>query len=56
MTGLWKVLQTQLLEDLPYVPLWYEHQVFVSREGVSAYHLSADGSYDGLNAVERVSK
>lgn len=56
MTGLWKALQTQLLEDLPYVPLWYEHQVFVSREGVSAYHLSADGSYDGLNAVERASK
>jgi peptide/nickel transport system substrate-binding protein len=54
MTGLWHELQTHLLDDLPYVPLWYEHQVFVSREGVTAYQLSADGNYDGLNTVDRV--
>jgi peptide/nickel transport system substrate-binding protein len=56
MTGLWQELQAHLLDDLPYVPLWYEHQVYVSRGGVTAYQLSADGNYDGLNTVDRVKR
>lgn len=54
MTRIWHELQAHLLDDLPYVPLWYEHQVFVSRDDVTAYQLSADGNYDGLNMVNRV--
>jgi peptide/nickel transport system substrate-binding protein len=56
MTNLWHELQAHLLDELPYVPLWYENQVFVSREDVTAYQLSADGNYDGLNSVERVAR
>lgn len=56
MTAMWRRLQAQLLDDLPYVPLWYEDQVFVSAKDITAYHLSADGSYDGLNSVERIKR
>jgi peptide/nickel transport system substrate-binding protein len=45
-------LQALLLADLPYVPLWYEDQVFASRRELTGYHLAADGSYDALADVE----
>jgi peptide/nickel transport system substrate-binding protein len=45
-------LQQRLLETLPYVPLWYEDHVFVARKGISNYHLSLDGNYDGLKTVQ----
>ncbi|WP_197722169.1 ABC transporter substrate-binding protein [Sulfuriflexus mobilis] len=48
----WQRLQAQLLADLPYVPLWYEHQVFATTRGLDGYHLQADGSYVGLGTVE----
>jgi len=38
----------------PYVPLWYEDHVFVSRKGISGYHFGLDGSYDGLRTVQVV--
>jgi peptide/nickel transport system substrate-binding protein len=41
-------LQVQLLEELPYVPLWYEDQVLVLRRGVEDYLIAGDGNYDGL--------
>ncbi len=41
-------LQALLLRDLPYVPLWYEDQVFAGRNEVSGYALAADGNFDGL--------
>ncbi len=44
-------LQAYLLEALPYVPLWYEDHVAVTRRGVSGYVLAPDGNYDGLNTV-----
>ena len=56
MTRRWQALQVQLLDDLPYVPLWYEHQVFASREDVAGYRLGADGNYDGLNMIERITQ
>lgn len=46
-------LQKRLLETLPYVPLWYEDHVFVSRKGIAGYGLSLDGNYDGLISVRR---
>ncbi|MCF6258512.1 MAG: ABC transporter substrate-binding protein [Gammaproteobacteria bacterium] len=48
----YRELQQQLLETLPYVPLWYEDHVFVSRKRISGYHLGPDGSYDGLRTVQ----
>jgi len=50
---LYRQLQALLLRELPYVPLWYESQVFVSRSDIQGYHLAHDGNYDGLNSVER---
>jgi peptide/nickel transport system substrate-binding protein len=49
---LYRALAALLLEDLPYIPLWYEDQVVASRLGVSGYRLAADGNYDGLEAAE----
>ena len=46
-------LQEQLLSELPYVPLWYEDHVFISRDSVSGYKLASDGNYDGLEQVEK---
>jgi peptide/nickel transport system substrate-binding protein len=45
-------LQERLLDSLPYVPLWYEDHVFVSRKGISGYKLGLDGNYDGLISVQ----
>jgi peptide/nickel transport system substrate-binding protein len=50
---LYRALQTVLHHDLPYVPLWYEDQVFAARAGVIDYRLAADGNYDGLRQVVR---
>ncbi|HEC16069.1 MAG TPA: ABC transporter substrate-binding protein [Sedimenticola sp.] len=51
--ALYRQLQILLLEQLPYVPLWYENQVFVSRNDIRGYRLAPDGNYDGLIHVRR---
>ncbi len=53
--GFYKRIQSIIHNDLPYVPLWYEDHVMISRDSVSGYTLSVDGNYDGLKtvAVER---
>ncbi len=50
----YRALQVLLLERLPYVPLWYENHVYVTRRGLRGYHIARDGNYDGLMDVERV--
>ena len=47
-------LQTYLLEELPYVPLWYEDHIFVGRRNIIGYALAIDGNYDGLKDVHIV--
>lgn len=49
----YRQLQAHLLEELPYVPLWYEDHVFVARKDIAGYVLAADGNYDGLMHVRR---
>ncbi len=49
----YRQLQNHLLRELPYVPLWYEDYVFVSRADIVGYDLSSDGNYDGLIKVIR---
>ena len=44
----YRELQALVLRELPYVPLWYEDQVFAARRGIRGYTVAADGSYDGL--------
>jgi peptide/nickel transport system substrate-binding protein len=46
-------LQALLLEELPYVPLWYEDHVTVTRTGIEGYRIAADGNYDSLSEVVR---
>ncbi len=45
---LYRKLQRLLLEELPYVPLWYEDHIFIYRDHIQGYHLASDGNYDGL--------
>ena len=47
-------LQTYLLEQLPYVPLWYEDHIFVGRRNIDGYTLAIDGNYDGLKDIHIV--
>jgi len=46
-------LQHYLWEHLPYVPLWYEDNVFISQPDIKGYTLAQDGNYDGLAQVYR---
>ena len=50
---LYRELQHRVHTALPYVPLWYEDNVRVSRPGVEGYRLNTDGNYDGLKVVGR---
>jgi peptide/nickel transport system substrate-binding protein len=47
----YRQLQQYLWEQLPYVPLWYEDNIFIARRGVQGYTLARDGNYDGLENV-----
>ena len=47
----YKDLQEYLLKILPYIPLWYEDNVLVSKSNVKGYTLNTDGNYDSLNYV-----
>jgi peptide/nickel transport system substrate-binding protein len=46
-------LQAYLLEQLVYVPLWYEDQYFAARDDIKGYRLATDGNYDALLATIR---
>ena len=46
-------LQKHLLEELPYIPLWYEDQFYAARDGITGYTLSSDGDYDALKTTSR---
>ncbi len=48
---LYRELQQRLLEQLPYVPLWYEEHIAVSGVRIRGYKLAGDGNYDGLEQV-----
>jgi len=45
---LYAELQAHLLNELPFVPLWYEDHVFIARDHVAGYTIARDGNYDGL--------
>jgi peptide/nickel transport system substrate-binding protein len=49
----YRAVQARLLEQLPYVPLWYEDHVFAARAGITGYRLASDGNYDALAQVSR---
>jgi len=45
---LYRALQRRLYQTLACMPLWYEDQYAVMRQGLSGYQLYADGRFDGL--------
>lgn len=51
--ALYHELQRRLLDDLPYVPLWYEDQLAVVRADIVGYALDAESSFDALGATRR---
>jgi peptide/nickel transport system substrate-binding protein len=50
----WRAVQARLLEQLPYVPLWYEDHFVAARNLITGYRLASDGNYDGLKFVQRI--
>ncbi len=50
---LYRELQALLLEELPYVPLWYEDHYLVKRSGFEGYAMANDGNYDGLKTLRQ---
>ena len=49
----YRQVQARLLQQLPYIPLWYEDHVFAVREDISGYQLARDGNFDGLRKISR---
>lgn len=49
----YRALQAYLHEQLPYVSLWYEDQVFIARRAIEGYEVAADGNFDRLAQVHR---
>ena len=41
-------VQAILLEDLPYIPLWFEDNIVVTSKNIQNYSLSLNGNYDAL--------
>ncbi len=49
-------LQHRLHDQLPYIPLWYEHNVVAYRQQLSGYRLASDGNYDAMMSVDKVER
>ncbi len=47
----YRKIQAILHKDLPYIPLWYEHQQAFLNQYLTGYVLSADGNYESLNSI-----
>jgi peptide/nickel transport system substrate-binding protein len=45
---LFRMIQEELFERLPYIPLWYENHVYAAKDSVTGYRLNMYGNYDGL--------
>lgn len=46
-------IQEKLLDDLPYIPFWYENHVVVLSDSIVGYSVGLDGNYDALAKVQR---
>tara|TARA_B110000459_G_C16137788_1_gene285153 strand:- start:173 stop:466 length:294 start_codon:yes stop_codon:yes gene_type:complete len=54
--NLYKKLQFLLLEELPYVPLWFEDHLVVMRKDIQSYTTNIDGGYSALIDTQRSRK
>lgn len=50
---IFRQVQALLAEDLPYIPLWFEHQMVATRSDIGGYTLAVDGNYDSLTGTRR---
>ncbi len=48
------IIQRILLDDLPYIPLWFEDNIAVTSKRIKYYSLSLNGNYDALKKVRLV--
>lgn len=48
---IYREVQQNIHEKLPYVPLWYEDHTFAADNSISGYRLNLYGNYDGLRDV-----
>ena len=46
-------LQERLHHVLPYIPLWYEHNILARQKNIKGYQLAVNGSYDSLITTYR---
>ena len=53
---LYHALQERLLYDLPYLPLWFEDQLLVSREEIVGYSTDLHGNFDELAFTSKVNR
>lgn len=51
--SLYADLQAQVLEDLPYIPLWFEDHLVIMRRDIVGYATDANGTFDGLARTSR---
>ena len=51
--AVYRALEQRLLYDLPYIPLWFEDQLTVSRNDIVGYTTNADGHFDALVQTNR---
>ncbi len=54
--AIYRALEQHLLYDLPYVPLWFEDQLVVSRRDINGYTTDANGHFDALVETFRSSR
>jgi peptide/nickel transport system substrate-binding protein len=52
-SNLYKKLQLLLLDELPYIPLWFEDQLVVMRKDIQSYTTNIDGDYSALIHTRR---
>lgn len=50
----YRAVAERVLYDLPYVPLWFEDQLYVTRAAISGYTTDQDGNFDALAHVHRL--
>lgn len=52
--ALYHEIERVLLDDLPYVPLWFEDQLVITRDDIEGYETDASGNFDALARTRRV--
>ena len=52
--AIYRQIQVKLLNELAYVPLWYQDTVLARRRELVGYRIATDGNFDGLSEARLV--